>query len=58
MVINEYITVVKEQSVSDLYDRAVPSSSEQCRVHCDVFAAVPLSFRVIFFNSSCYTLYW
>ena len=26
IVINEYITVVKEQSVSDLYDRAVPSS--------------------------------
>ena len=26
MVINEYIAAVKEQSVSDLYDRAVPSS--------------------------------
>ena len=25
-MINEYITAVKEQSVSDLYDRAVPSS--------------------------------
>ena len=26
MVINDYITAIKEQSVSDLYDRAVPSS--------------------------------
>ena len=26
MVINEYITAVKEQSAIDLYDRAVPNS--------------------------------
>ena len=26
MVINDHITAIKEQSVSDLYDRAVPSS--------------------------------
>ena len=26
MVINDYITAIKEQSVSDLYDRVVPSS--------------------------------
>ena len=26
MVINDYITAIKEQSVSDLYDRAVPRS--------------------------------
>ena len=26
MAINDHITAIKEQSVSDLYDRAVPSS--------------------------------
>ena len=41
MVINEYITVAKEQSVSHFIRQ---SSSEQFRAHYDLFAAVPLIF--------------
>ena len=52
MVINDYITAVKEQSVSDLYDRAVPSSvaftvmySLQCLSVFELFSLILLVIR-------------
>ena len=52
MVINEYIIAVKEQSVSDLDDRAVPSSvaftvmySLQCLSVFELFSLILLVIR-------------
>ena len=52
MVINDYITAIKEQSVSDLYDRAVPSSftftvmySLQCLSVFELFSLILLVIR-------------
>ena len=52
MVINEYITAVKEQSATDLYDRAVPSSvaftvmySLQCLSVFELFSLILLVIR-------------